>query len=649
MATMKQRASAALGLALAFGAILGWSSKAWAVAMPLHAGIVPFVSGFSSPVDIVAPPDGTGRLFVVQQGGAIRIIENGAILATPFLTLTNATVLGGGERGLLSLAFHPNYALNGLFYVYYTRAGDGALTIARYSRSTANPRVANPASGQVLLTIPHPTHANHNGGKLVFGPDRYLYSSHGDGGSGNDPLNNGQDLGTLLGKVLRIDVDGGSPYAVPADNPFVGVGGARPEIFAYGLRNVWRMSFDRHTGDLFLGDVGQGAREEIDLLPATSSGGENFGWRLWEGTRCNTSVATPSQCAALIRTPPILEYDHSPSGAGTGVCGGSVTGGFRYRGSAIPALYGRYVFADYCTGRMWTAAPGAGGVWEKAIFADTGLLISSFGEDAAGELYFSSSNGTIYRVVGDDADAGVLPDLNGNGNADLVWRNAVSGATAVWLMNGTAPTAASVVLSDRNWRVTHTADFNGDGMLDFLWRNGATGATAMWLMNGTSALSGAVILADANWVATHTGDFNGDGRADLLWRHANTGATAIWLMNGSTVVFSGTTFSDAAWLVTHTADFNGDGRSDLVWRNATTGQNAIWLMNGTTRVSAANAGREPELVRGADRRLQWRRARRPDLAQRGQRTNCGMDDERHGAARGRRAAVGPAMDCRSRR
>ena len=201
-------------------------------------------------------------------------------------------------------------------------------------------------------------------------------------------FNSGQNLGTLLGKVLRIDVNGASPYAIPPDNPFVGVAGVLPEIFAYGLRNVWRMSFDRLTGDLFLGDVGQGEREEIDLIPATSGGGENFGWRVWEGTRCNTSVATPSQCAALIQTPPILEYDHSPSGAGTGVCGGSVTGGFRYRGSAIPALYGRYVFADYCTGRMWTAAPGAGGVWEKAIFADTGLLISSFGEDAAGELYF---------------------------------------------------------------------------------------------------------------------------------------------------------------------------------------------------------------------------------------------------------------------
>ena len=411
---------AGCGVALAFCAALGFSSDSRAVAMPLRAGIVPFVSGFSSPVDIVAPPDGSGRLFVVQQGGAIRIIENGAIVATPFLTLTG---LGGGERGLLSLAFHPNYALNGFFYVYYTRAGDGALTIAQYSRSASDPRLANPASGQVLLTIPHATYANHNGGKLLFGPDGYLYSSHGDGGSGNDPFNSGQDLGTLLGKVLRIDVDGASPYAIPPDNPFVGVAGVRPEIFAYGLRNVWRMSFDRLTGDLYLGDVGQGAREEIDVIPATSGGGENFGWRVWEGTRCNTSVATPSQCAALVQTPPILEYDHSPSGAGTGVCGGSVTGGFRYRGSAIPALYGRYIFADYCTGRMWTAAPGAGGVWERAIFADTGFLVSGFGEDAAGELYFSTLNGTIYRIAGDDTDAASFPS-----SMATAWRTS-SGAT----------------------------------------------------------------------------------------------------------------------------------------------------------------------------------------------------------------------------
>jgi glucose/arabinose dehydrogenase len=564
-----------------------FAQQALGVATSPHAGYVPFVSGLSSPIDIVAPPDGSGRLFVVQQGGAIRVIENGQVLATPFLSLTGATILGGGERGLLSLAFHPNYAANGYFYVYYTRAGDGALTIARYSRSTFDPRQANPASSLVLLNIPHSTYANHNGGKLLFGPDGYLYSTHGDGGSGDDPLNSGQTLSTLLGKLLRIDVDSGSPYAIPADNPFVGVVGVRGEIFAYGLRNTWRMSFDRLTGDLFLGDVGQGAREEISFLPATSNGGENFGWRVWEGARCNTSVATTSQCAALIQTPPILEYDHSPSGAGNGVCGGSVTGGIRYRGTAIPGLSGRYVFADYCTGRMWTAWQEAGGAWEKAILADTGLLVSTFGEDANGELYFAAG-GTVYRLVADDADARALADSSGDSKADLVWRNAASGATALWVMNGLGKLSAAVLFSDPNWLVTNTGDFNGDGTADLLWRNATTGQTAIWLMNGTTMLSSAVIFTSADWVVTHAGDFNGDGRADLVWRNATTGQTALWLMNGTVVTSATVIFADAAWLVTHVADFNGDAKADLLWRNAGTGTNAVWLMNGAAVQSSAS-------------------------------------------------------------
>lgn len=550
-------------------------------AAPLHAMIVPYVSGLSSPIDIVAAPDGSGRIFVVEKDGAIRIIENGALLPTPFLSLGSDVVLSGGERGLLSFAFHPSYATNGLFYVYYTRAGDGALTIARYTRSAGNPRLANPASASPVLAIPHPTNSNHNGGKLLFGPDGYLYSSHGDGGSGNDPQDNALSLDTLLGKVLRLDVDGGSPYAIPPDNPFVGTSGARPEIFAYGLRNVWRMSFDRATGDLYIGDVGQNAREEIDLIPASSAGGENFGWRIWEGTRCNTDVATSMQCAALVHVAPILEYDHTSSGAGSGPCGGSVTGGYRYRGTAIPALQGRYVFADYCTGRMWTAAPGPGGVWEKTILVDTGMFVSTFSEDASGELLFANASGAVYRLVPEEEAIARLPDLGGDGRADLVWRNGPTGATAVWLMNGTATTSAATILANAQWRVTHAGDFDGDGRADLVWRNDTTGATALWLMNGTAVVASTVLLADPAWTVSHVGDFNGDGRADLLWRNGSTGATAMWLMNGLTTVASATIFNNPDWLVTHVADFNADGRADLVWRQDKTGASALWLMNGT--------------------------------------------------------------------
>ncbi|MFO1305817.1 MAG: PQQ-dependent sugar dehydrogenase [Burkholderiales bacterium] len=578
MRTLASRLAALAACLLALPAI--------AVTPPLHTVMVPYVSGLSSPVDIVTPPDSSGRMFVVQQGGQIRIIENGALVATPFLSLSGSVITSGGERGLLSLAFHPNYASNGYFYVYYTRASDAALTIARYSRSAGDPRVADPASGQVLLNIPHSTYANHNGGKLAFGPDGYLYSTHGDGGSGDDPLNSGQTLSTLLGKLLRIDVDNGSPYSIPPDNPFVGVSGAAPEIFAYGLRNVWRMSFDRLTGDLFIGDVGQGQREEIDFIPAGSAGGQNFGWRVWEGTRCNTSVATTQQCAALAQTPPILEYDHTANGAGTGACGGSVTGGVRYRGSAIPALYGRYVFADYCTGRMWTAIPTGGAMWERATLADTGLNIAGFGEDAAGEVYFAAG-GTIYKLVAEEAQASFQGDASGDARADLVWQNATTGTTAMWLMNGTAPTSTMVLLANSGWRVTHLADFNGDGKLDLVWRNAITGETALWLMNGTAALASVMISTNPAVVVTQAADFNGDGRADLVLRNSLTGETSLWLMNGTAVTSAATVMQDPAWMVTHTADLNGDGKADLVWRNAAAGQNAVWLMNGTAATAVA--------------------------------------------------------------
>ena len=340
-------------------------------------------------VTIAAPNDGSGRLFLVQQNGQIRILTGGQLLGKPFLRIAGL-ISCCGEQGLLGLAFHPEYKSNGFFFVYYTNT-DGNIVIARYRVSSTNRNVANPQSALKILTIPHPNFGNHNGGQLQFGRDGYLYIGTGDGGSGGDPPNNAQNRQMLLGKLLRIDVtnsSGSTPYRVPPDNPFVGTSDARPEIWAFGLRNPWRFSFDRQTGDLFIGDVGQGSFEEVDFQPRSGRGGENYGWRLMEGKHCfNPSTGCNPGGLRL----PILEYSH-----GSDNC--SVTGGYRYRGSAIPALRGAYIYADFCSGRIFRARP-ANGQWTAGQLADTEFNISTFGEDAAGELYFADLSGGVYKIV----------------------------------------------------------------------------------------------------------------------------------------------------------------------------------------------------------------------------------------------------------
>ncbi len=351
----------------------------------------------SSPVQVTHAGDGSGRLFIVEQTGDIRIYKNGQLLPTAFLDV-QALISTGSEQGLLSVAFHPNYASNGTFYIYYTDdiASPGDITLARYQVS-ADPDVADPASGQILLVIPHPVNANHNGGQLLFSPiDGYLYMGTGDGGSGGDPPNNAQNLGVLLGKMLRLDVDGSgavpcgqtgpAPYAIPPSNPFTGVAGC-DEIWSYGLRNPWRFSFDRATGDLLTGDVGQNAWEEIDYQPAASVGGENYGWRKMEGAHCYNP---PNNCDDGTLTYPILEYDH-PEGC-------SVTGGYRYRGAAVPLLDGVYLYADFCTGQIYQGVQAGGGVWSSSPLLASGYNISGFGEDEAGEMYLCDLGGGVYRI-----------------------------------------------------------------------------------------------------------------------------------------------------------------------------------------------------------------------------------------------------------
>jgi glucose/arabinose dehydrogenase len=364
---------------------------------PLSVALEPFVSGLEQPTDIVHAGDGSGRLFVLQKTGLARVVQDGTLLEAPFLDLTNA-VSTDSERGLLGIAFHPAYAENGRFFVNYTRR-DGDTVIAEFSVSD-DPNTAAPASERVLLTIPQP-YANHNGGDLAFGPDGYLYIGMGDGGSGGDPENNGQDPSTLLGSMLRIDVDGGAdsgdPYSIPADNPFVGSDEAAPETWAYGLRNPWRFSFDRETGDLWIADVGQNAFEEINRQPAASAGGENYGWNITEGSSCfnEADPSTPLEsCDTEGLTGPVLEYPHSE--------GRSVTGGYVYRGEAIPALVGHYVFGDFVSGTLWAAAPQEDGGYASTELSDSGLSVVAFGEDEAGELYVADFGGDLYRMVAGD-------------------------------------------------------------------------------------------------------------------------------------------------------------------------------------------------------------------------------------------------------
>jgi glucose/arabinose dehydrogenase len=341
-------------------------------------------SGLTNPVFVTHAPGDGSRLFMIERGGRIKILRGGSVLPRAFLDIAGR-VQEGGEQGLLSVAFHPDYAQNGEIFVYYTNlAGDSHLSRIRVS---PDPDSANPATEEVLLVVNQP-YANHNGGLVTFGPDGMLYIGLGDGGSGGDPLGNGQDSTTLLGSILRIDVDGGAPYAIPNDNPFVNDAAARKEIWAYGLRNPWRFSFDRATGDLYIGDVGQNAWEEIDVVPA-GTGGVNLGWNVMEGLHCYNAAT----CNESGLTLPVVEYPHA------GGC--SVTGGYVYRGAAVPSLHGRYFYADYCQGwiRSFRYESGrATDVRDHTADIGTRSLISSFGEDADGEIYVVTLDGGIYLI-----------------------------------------------------------------------------------------------------------------------------------------------------------------------------------------------------------------------------------------------------------
>jgi glucose/arabinose dehydrogenase len=346
---------------------------------PAGAAWEPVALGFDHPLGLIQAGD--ERLFLLEQPGTVRVIEGGDVLPTPFLDIRDRVESGGLEQGLLGMAFHPDHAASGAFYIYYTGQG-GEVRIARYQVSE-DPNRADPGSERILLRITEP-YANHNGGEIAFGPDGYLYAGVGDGGSGGDPRGNGQNPHTLLGSILRLDVDSGDPYTIPPGNPFVDGGGA-PEVWAYGLRNPWRFTFDSATGDLYIADVGQDRWEEVDFLPAGAPGGANFGWNIREGLHPYEGDGGQG----LVN--PVAEYSHD--------YGCSITGGVVVRDPALPDWDGVYLYGDYCSGIIWGLVRDAAGEWITASMFESGFHITSFGEDRGGGVYVIDRSGGLYRLT----------------------------------------------------------------------------------------------------------------------------------------------------------------------------------------------------------------------------------------------------------
>ena len=356
---------------------------------PVNAALTQFASGFVDPVGLVQVAGSSNRFLVLEQRGTIRIIQNGAVLATPFLDI-QSIVTSGGETGLLGIALHPQFAQNRRFFLNYTTSRFGALQsiIAEYQVSLTDPNRADPTTERILIQLNQPFD-NHNGGQLAFGPDGFLYIAFGDGGDAGDPLRNGQNLQTLLGKILRIDVNStstGKQYGIPATNPFASGANGLAEIWAFGLRNPWRFSFDTAGGRLFAGDVGQDSFEEIDIIQR----GGNYGWNTMEGAHCFNPPSACNQSGLLL---PIFEYNHNDGSS-------AVIGGFVYRGAAIPTLQGAYVFGDLTSNNIWFLRESPPGIWSRTLLLATGRTISSFGQDQAGEMYVLDYNaGLVLKLT----------------------------------------------------------------------------------------------------------------------------------------------------------------------------------------------------------------------------------------------------------
>jgi glucose/arabinose dehydrogenase len=563
-------------------------------------------SGLTQPLFVTAPPGDSGRLFILQQNGRILILNlaTGTLNATPFLTLTG--LAAAGEQGLLGMAFDPNYATNGKFYLNFTvpggAFGNGVTHVSQFTVS-ANRNIADPNSERILLRFDHPQ-ANHNGGWIGFSPRagdaNNLYIATGDGGGGNDqgpghiePGGNAQSLTTLLGKMLRIHINSAAgTYTIPPNNPFVGVTGARGEIWAFGLRNPFRNSFDRQTGRMFIGDVGQSSREEIDVQqPTNPGGGENYGWRVREGSVQNPAFpGVPTPPGAIN---PIFDYPRS--------VGRTVIGGYVYRGQQIPNLRGVYVFGDFLgpdsgpgTGQIFTLNYNGtiasnfqnitGQLFPTSAGGFTLANLSSLGEDANGELYITDiGNGSVFKIVA----SAVKSDFNGDGKVDYVLYNASTHRTAVWYLNNNVFLGSAYGPTlPAGWNLVDVADFNLNGKTDYALFNPGTRRTAIYYLSGPSFLSSAFGPTIASgYELMGAADFNGDNKPDYVLYHGGTRRTTVWYLNNN--VYVGGAYGPTlppGWRLAGVADFNGDGKTDYLLFNPSTRQTTIWYLSGVTFV-----------------------------------------------------------------
>lgn len=509
------------------------------VPSPLTIRMQPYLSGLSLPVHITNAKDGSKRLFVIQQRGIIKVVQPGAFTTTDFINLSSVVSQSGNERGLLGLAFHPQFSTNRKFYVYYTRASDGAIEIAEYMTFANNPNAGDPTTARIIITIPHPTNSNHNGGTILFGPDGFLYAGTGDGGSGNDPPGNAQNINALLGKMIRIDINapvGQVPaYNIPPTNPYVGVAGA-DEIYAIGMRNPYRFSFDRGgTNQLWVGDVGQDAIEEVDIITL----GGNYGWRVYEGTQC-TGIE-PTNCIPTNYLPPVFQY--SSSGAGNPRC--SVTGGYVYRGTQNTLPLGSYIYADYCSGEIL--------LWNnntQNLLLDTTRNISSFGEDEAGELYVVGLGGTVEKVVRARASA----DFDGDFRTDIsVFRP----STGVWYINHTSNNSFRIQQFGVNNDVPAPDDYDGDNISDIGVFRPSDG-TWYYFRSGNSTVG--IVQFGASGDIPAAGDYDGDAKTDLSVYRPSANVWYTFKSSDSSVLV--TPFGLSAD-VPAPGDFDGDGKVDI--------------------------------------------------------------------------------------